>query len=118
MTSSSFGLTSQAVSAGEIPKAEGWDFDLCYTSVLNRAIHTLWDMLNEIYRTWLPVVKDYRLNECHHGALQGLNKGRDGQAVRRRAGADLLYRQLWNPPTLLASVPTVAMPICSPNRFP
>lgn len=65
---------SQAMSAGKLLKAEGWDFDLCYTSVLKRAIHTLWYTLDEMDRTWLPVVKDYRLNERHYGALQGLNK--------------------------------------------
>ncbi len=65
---------SQAMSAGKLLKAEGWDFDVCYTSVLKRAIHTLWYCLDEMDRTWLPVVKDWRLNERHYGALQGLNK--------------------------------------------
>jgi 2,3-bisphosphoglycerate-dependent phosphoglycerate mutase len=65
---------SQAMSAGQLLKAEGWDFDICYTSVLKRAIRTLWLTLDEMDRTWLPVVKDYRLNERHYGALQGLNK--------------------------------------------
>jgi len=65
---------SQAMSAGKLLKAEGWDFDVCYTSVLKRAIHTLWYTLDELDRTWLPVVKDWRLNERHYGALQGLNK--------------------------------------------
>ena len=65
---------SQAMSAGKLLKAEGYDFDLCYTSVLKRAIHTLWYALDEMDCTWLPVVKDWRLNERHYGALQGLNK--------------------------------------------
>jgi 2,3-bisphosphoglycerate-dependent phosphoglycerate mutase len=65
---------SQAMSAGKLLKAEGWDFDLCFTSVLKRAIHTLWYTLDEMDCTWLPVIKDYRLNERHYGALQGLNK--------------------------------------------
>ena len=65
---------SQAMTAGKLLKAEGLDFDLCYTSVLKRAILTLWFTLDEMDRTWLPVVKDYRLNERHYGALQGLNK--------------------------------------------
>ncbi|MGQ9724123.1 MAG: 2,3-diphosphoglycerate-dependent phosphoglycerate mutase [Tepidimonas sp.] len=65
---------SQAIAAGRLLKAEGWDFDLCFTSVLKRAIHTLWYVLDEMDRTWLPVVKDWRLNERHYGALQGLNK--------------------------------------------
>ena len=62
------------ISAGKLLKAEGYDFDLCYTSVLKRAIHTLWYTLDEMDCTWLPVVKDWRLNERHYGALQGLNK--------------------------------------------
>lgn len=70
---------SQAMSAGKLLKAEGWDFDLCYTSVLKRAIHTLWYTLDEMDRTWLPVVKDYRLNERHYGGLQGLNKAETAQ---------------------------------------
>ena len=70
---------SQAMSAGKLLKAEGWDFDLCYTSVLKRAIHTLWYTLDEMDRTWLPVVKDYRLNERHYGGLQGLNKTETAQ---------------------------------------
>ena len=52
----------------------GYDFDECYTSVLTRAIQTLYVVLGEMDRLWLPVTKDYRLNERHYGALQGLNK--------------------------------------------
>ncbi|MEZ5719575.1 MAG: 2,3-diphosphoglycerate-dependent phosphoglycerate mutase [Burkholderiaceae bacterium] len=65
---------SQAMSAGKLLKAEGYEFDLCYTSVLKRAIHTLWYALDEMDRPWLPVHKHWRLNERHYGALQGLNK--------------------------------------------
>ena len=65
---------SQAMSAGKLLKAEGYEFDLAYTSVLKRAIHTLWYALDEMDRTWLPVVKSWRLNERHYGGLQGLNK--------------------------------------------
>ncbi len=64
----------QARNAGRLLKAEGWDFDVAYTSVLKRAIHTLWHVLDGMDRTWLPVVKNWRLNERHYGALQGLNK--------------------------------------------
>jgi 2,3-bisphosphoglycerate-dependent phosphoglycerate mutase len=64
----------QAKAAGRLLKAEGWDFDLCYTSVLKRATRTLWHCLDEMDRTWLPVVHAWRLNERHYGALQGLNK--------------------------------------------
>lgn len=65
---------SQALTAGQSLQSEGFDFDICYTSVLKRAIRTLWHTLDAMDRTWLPVVKDYRLNERHYGALQGLNK--------------------------------------------
>ena len=64
----------QARAAGRLLRQEGWDFDLCYTSVLKRATHTLWHCLDEMDRTWLPVVHSWRLNERHYGALQGLNK--------------------------------------------
>lgn len=65
---------SQAIAAGKLLRDEGWDFDIAYTSVLKRAIHTLWYALDAMDRTWLPVVKHWRLNERHYGALQGLNK--------------------------------------------
>jgi 2,3-bisphosphoglycerate-dependent phosphoglycerate mutase len=65
---------SQAMSAGKLLHAEGYAFDLAYTSVLKRAIHTLWYCLDEMNSTWLPVVKSWRLNERHYGGLQGLNK--------------------------------------------
>ncbi len=64
----------QAKAAGRLLKAEGYDFDVCYTSVLKRATRTLWHTLDEMDRTWLPVVHSWRLNERHYGALQGLNK--------------------------------------------
>ena len=64
----------QAVDAGKLLKSEGYDFDLAYTSVLKRATRTLWHTLDEMDRTWLPVVHSWRLNERHYGALQGLNK--------------------------------------------
>jgi 2,3-bisphosphoglycerate-dependent phosphoglycerate mutase len=64
----------QAKAAGRLLKAEGWDFDVCYTSVLKRATHTLWHCLDEMDRTWLPVMHSWRLNERHYGALLGLNK--------------------------------------------
>ena len=64
----------EAKSAGKLLKAEGYDFDVCYTSILKRAIHTLNHVLDEMDRAWLPVIKSYKLNERHYGALQGLNK--------------------------------------------
>ena len=64
----------QARQAGVLLKKAGFEFDVAYTSVLKRAIHTLWHVLDGMDRTWLPVVNDWRLNERHYGALQGLNK--------------------------------------------
>ena len=96
---------SQAMSAGKLLKAEGWDFDLCYTSVLKRAIHTLWYTLDEMDRTWLPVVKDYRLNERHYGGLQGLNKA----DMAKQYGEEqvLIWRRSYDtpPPALEADDP-------------
>lgn len=64
----------EARRAGELLKAEGYDFDLAFTSVLKRAIRTLWTMLDEMDRMWLPIAHSWRLNERHYGALQGLDK--------------------------------------------
>lgn len=64
----------EAIEGGKVLKAEGYDFDICYTSYLKRAIHTLNHVLEEMDREWLPVVKSWKLNERHYGALQGLNK--------------------------------------------
>ncbi len=64
----------EAKKAGEILKAKGYDFDLAYTSVLKRAIRTLWYIMDEMDLMWIPVIRDWRLNERHYGALQGLNK--------------------------------------------
>ena len=65
---------AEAVESGRALAAEGLDFDICYTSYLKRAIHTLNIVLDEMDRAWLPVVKGWQLNERHYGALQGLNK--------------------------------------------
>lgn len=65
---------SEAREAGRTLKEYGYDFDICYTSYLKRAIHTLGLALDEMDRTWLPVIKSWKLNERHYGALQGLNK--------------------------------------------
>jgi 2,3-bisphosphoglycerate-dependent phosphoglycerate mutase len=64
----------QAKNAGRLLKAQGYEFDVAYTSVLKRATRTLWHVLDEMDRTWLPIVNSWRLNERHYGALQGLNK--------------------------------------------
>ncbi|CUX96802.1 2,3-bisphosphoglycerate-dependent phosphoglycerate mutase [Candidatus Doolittlea endobia] len=65
---------TEAKQAGQILKTNGYFFDFAYTSLLKRAIHTLWIILDELDQAWLPVEKSWRLNERHYGALQGLNK--------------------------------------------
>jgi 2,3-bisphosphoglycerate-dependent phosphoglycerate mutase len=65
---------AEARAAGRLLAELGYEFDIAYTSVLQRAIRTLWIMLDEMDRVWIPVVRDWRLNERHYGALQGLNK--------------------------------------------
>ena len=64
----------EAIEAGRTLRREGYGFDCAYTSVLHRAIKTLWLVLEEMELTWIPVHRDWRLNERHYGALQGLNK--------------------------------------------
>ena len=64
----------EALEGGRVLKAEGFTFDVAYTSVLKRAIRTLWTVLDEMELMWIPVHRSWRLNERHYGALQGLNK--------------------------------------------
>jgi 2,3-bisphosphoglycerate-dependent phosphoglycerate mutase len=64
----------EAREGGQVLKAEGYAFDVAYTSVLKRAIRTLWTVLDEMDLMWIPVHRSWRLNERHYGALQGLNK--------------------------------------------
>ena len=95
----------QAKNSGRLLKAEGYEFDLAYTSVLKRATHTLWHCLDEMDRTWLPVQHSWRLNERHYGALQGLNKAE----TARQYGDEqvLVWRRSYDtpPPALEATDP-------------
>jgi len=72
------GIT-EAHKAGQTLKKEGFTFDIAYTSVLKRAIRTLWITLDEMDLMWIPVIRNWRLNERHYGALQGLNKSETAQ---------------------------------------
>ncbi|MBH9553183.1 2,3-diphosphoglycerate-dependent phosphoglycerate mutase [Inhella gelatinilytica] len=96
---------AQAQAAGRLLKAEGYDFDVAYTSVLSRAIWTLWHCLDGLERTWLPIRHDWRLNERHYGGLQGLNKTETAQ----KYGDDqvLVWRRSYDvpPPALEAGDP-------------
>ncbi len=69
----------EARAAGKALAEAGFKFDIAYTSLLKRAIRTLWLMLDEMDRMWIPVERDWRLNERHYGALQGLNKAETSQ---------------------------------------
>jgi 2,3-bisphosphoglycerate-dependent phosphoglycerate mutase len=95
----------QAVYAGELLKKAGYEFDVAYVSVLKRAIDTLTHTLDTMGLSWLPVVKHWRLNERHYGALQGLNKA----DMAKQYGEDqvLLWRRSYDvpPPALSASDP-------------
>ena len=95
----------QAQAAGRLLKAEGYEFDLAYTSVLKRAIHTLWHTLDAMDRQWLPVHNSWRLNERHYGALQGLNKSETAQKFGNEQV--LLWRRSYDtpPPALEATDP-------------
>jgi 2,3-bisphosphoglycerate-dependent phosphoglycerate mutase len=86
----------QAKNAGRLLKADGYEFDLAYTSVLKRATRTLWHCLDEMDRTWLPVVHSWRLNERHYGALQGLNK--TDMAKQYGDAQVLLWRRSYDTP--------------------
>lgn len=96
---------AQARAAGVLLKEAGFEFDIAYTSVLKRAIWTLWHSLDTMDRTWLPVVQDWRLNERHYGGLQGLNKA----DMAKEYGDEqvLIWRRSYDtpPPPLAADDP-------------
>lgn len=96
---------AQAQNAGRLLREAGFEFDVAYTSVLKRAIWTLWHCLDGMDRTWLPVVHSWRLNERHYGALQGLNKA----DMAKEFGDEqvLIWRRSYDtpPPALEANDP-------------
>ena len=90
----------QALKAGKYLKENGFVFDMAYTSVLKRAIHTLNIVLDEMDLQWIPVVKNWKLNERHYGALQGLNKAET--AAKHGEGQVKIWRRSYDicPPAL------------------
>jgi len=90
----------EAIAAGRLLRDEGFEFDVAYTSVLKRAIRTLWHILEEMDTEWLPVTRDWRLNERHYGALQGLNKAET--AAKHGEEQVLVWRRSYDtrPPAL------------------
>lgn len=89
---------SEAIDAGKILKKEGYLFDVAYTSVLKRAIRTLWLVLEEMDLMWIPVYNSWRLNERHYGALQGINKSE----MARKFGEEqvLIWRRSYDVPPM------------------
>ena len=92
---------AEARAAGRLMKAEAFEFDLAFTSVLKRAIKTLYLSLDEMDRLWIPVTKHWRLNERHYGALQGLNKA-ETAAKHGEAQVKIWRRSYDIPPPPLA----------------
>ncbi len=105
------GLTEQGLNeayrAGEMMRDEGLAFDVAHTSVLKRAIKTLWTALEVMDRMWIPVHRSWRLNERHYGALQGLNK-RETTARHGEAQVKIWRRSYDTPPP--------PMPLDDPNH--
>ncbi len=96
---------AEAQQAGRVLKSEGYRFDIAYTSVLKRAIRTLWIGLDELDQMWTPVERSWRLNERHYGALQGLNKAET--AARYGEAQVQLWRRSYDtrPPSLATADP-------------
>ncbi len=95
----------EACAAGRLLREQGYGFDLAFTSVLKRAVRTLWLVLDEMDLMWLPVEKSWRLNERHYGALQGLNKAET--AAKFGEQQVLAWRRSYDtpPPALAADDP-------------
>lgn len=89
---------NEARAGAQLLKEAGFDFDVAYTSVLKRAIRTLWITLDEMDRMWIPVHRSWRLNERHYGALQGLDKAETAE----KHGADQvkIWRRSYDIPPL------------------
>lgn len=108
---------AEARLGGKLLKEAGFEFDIAYTSVLKRAIHTLDLILDEMDQSWIQVVKDYRLNERHYGALQGLNKSE----TAKKYGEDqvLIWRRSFDvkPPVLEVSDKRAAQNLPAYRKF-
>ena len=117
------GLTPQgeteAHASGMLLREGGYTFDLAYTSVLRRAIKTLWIVMEDMELEWLPVINAWQLNERHYGALQGLNKAE--MAEKFGEAQVKIWRRSYDiqPPALELDDPRhpkIRPPVCSPDR--
>ena len=112
----------EVLMAGRILKENGFTFDVAYTSVLKRAIRSLWIVLDEMDLMWIPVHRDWRLNERHYGALQGLNKSETAQKygeaqVSYGGGVMMSVLRLWNWKTCGIHATIHAISIFSGSNF-
>jgi len=116
----------EAREGGAVLRAEGYNFDVAYTSVLKRAIRTLWTILDGMDLMWIPVHRSWRLNERHYGALQGLNKAETaakfGEQQVKSGGGAMMFRRPNSRPTTnaipaatLATGPSASRNCPSPN---
>ena len=113
----------EAKEAGLLLKEQGYSFDVAFTSLLKRAIRTLWIVLDEMDLMWIPVQRDWRLNERHYGALQGLNKAETAakygeQQVNSGAGVTIFDRRRWTRQTPVIQGRIHAIKTSQNNNFP
>src|SRR3954467_2882683 len=104
----------EAKEGGQVLKQEGYTFDVAHTSVLKRAIRTLWTVLDEMDLMWIPVHRTWRLNERHYGALQGLDKAE----TAAKFGEDQvkIWRRSYDIPPPPLDAPDERFPPCPPRR--
>ena len=103
----------EALAAGQLLKREGYTFDVAYTSVLKRAIRTCWIVQDELDRLWIPTLRDWRLNERHYGALQGLNKAET--AARHGEAQIKIWRRSYDIPPPALSLDDPRHPATDPR---
>jgi 2,3-bisphosphoglycerate-dependent phosphoglycerate mutase len=104
----------EARQAGQVLLEQGFTFDVAFTSVLKRAIRTLWIVLDTLDLMWIPVHRSWRLNERHYGALQGLNKAETAERYGEVAGqtvAAQLRRSAAGPGNFGSALPRTRSPV-------